>query len=59
MKLGFKGLAAMVSTLVLISAMTATSASACHFKRHHWGAHHGKICGWKHHHRHHHKRCWR
>ena len=63
MKLGIKSLAVVAGSLLLIGTMAATPASACHWKRHHWGAHHCKVCGWKHrtHVKHHYKckrHCW-
>ena len=48
MKLGYKGLATVLGSLVLMSAMAATPASACKGKKAGWkGAHHGKVFGWK------------
>ncbi len=51
MKLGFKGLAAVLGSVVLMSAMAATPASACKAKKAHgWKAAPApmtKVFGWK------------
>jgi Spy/CpxP family protein refolding chaperone len=54
MKFGVKGFAALLSSIAIMSAMAATPASACHWKRGYHGHHHHH-CG---HHRHHHRCGW-
>jgi len=53
MKFGVKTFAALAGSLVLMSAMAATPASACHWKRHYHGCHHKVHCCHHRHHRHH------